>query len=275
MGKRWRSIILYTILIGYGIITTFPFLWAVSGSFKTYQELTSGGLNLIPQNFTTAAYRQLFTRSDLFLRWIFNSFAIGIIGTFINVILNSMAGYALARVKFKGRNAIFYLLLAMIMVPGQVLIIPNYLIISRLGLINSYSAVILPAAINVTFIFMMRQFFVNFPKSLEEAASIDGLGRLGIYFRIVFPLAKPALATQSIFIFMGFWNEFLRPKLYLRDPSQYTLTVGIQTMMAQYGPITQWDLVLTASVISIIPIIIMYIVLNKYFIQGVNINIEK
>jgi multiple sugar transport system permease protein len=259
----------------YGVITTFPFLWAVSGSFKTYQELTSGGLNLIPRQFTTHSYRQLFSQSDLFIRWIYNSFAIGIIGTFINVILNSMAGYALARVHFKGRNAIFYLLLAMIMVPAQVLIIPNYLIISSLGLLNSYTAVILPAAINVTFIFMMRQFFVNFPKSLEEAASIDGLGRLGIYFRIVFPLAKPALATQSIFIFMGFWNEFLRPKLYLRNPSQYTLTVGIQTMMAQYGPITQWDLVLTASVVSIIPIIILYIVLNKYFIQGVNINIEK
>ncbi len=275
MKIRWSRVILYTILIMYGVITTFPFLWAVSGSFKTYQELTSGGLNLIPRQFTTHSYRQLFSQSDLFIRWIYNSFAIGIIGTFINVILNSMAGYALARVHFKGRNAIFYLLLAMIMVPAQVLIIPNYLIISSLGLLNSYTAVILPAAINVTFIFMMRQFFVNFPKSLEEAASIDGLGRLGIYFRIVFPLAKPALATQSIFIFMGFWNEFLRPKLYLRNPSQYTLTVGIQTMMAQYGPITQWDLVLTASVVSIIPIIILYIVLNKYFIQGVNINIEK
>lgn len=272
--SKW-TILLYIVLIGYAVITLFPFLWAISGSFKTYKEITSGGMNLVPKEFTTAAYTKLFFMDDHFVKWIFNSFFIGITGTVLNVLFNSMAGYALARLTFKGRDTIFYALLAMIMVPGQVLLIPNYLIIKHLGLLNTYSAVILPAVINITYIFMMRQFFINFPKSLEEAAKIDGLGRIGVFFRVVLPLAKPAIATQSVFIFLGFWNEFLKPKLYLADASKYTMTVGIQTMMSQYGGITQWDQVLAASVLSLIPILVMYIVLNKYFMQGIRMDGDK
>ena len=155
------------------------------------------------------------------------------------------------------------------------MLIPNYLIISSLGLINSYTAVILPAAVNATYIIMMRQFFVNFPKSVEEAAKIDGLGRFGVFFRIAMPLAKPAIATQATFIFLGFWNNFLSPKLYLKDPAKYTLTVGIQASMSQYGGITQWDQVMAASIISLVPILIIYIVLNKYFMQSVRMDGEK
>lgn len=272
--KIWRYL-LYIILIMYALFTLFPFLWAVSGSFKTYKEITGGGMNIIPKVFTTAAYTKLFFMDDNFLRWVFNSFFIGVTGTFLNVIFNSMAGYSLARINFKGRDTVFYGLLACIMVPGQVLLIPNYLIIKNLGLLNTYSAVILPAVINITYIFMMRQFFINFPKSLEEAATIDGLGRIGVFFRVVLPLARPALATQSVFIFLGFWNEFLKPKLYLSDPSKYTMTVGIQTMMSQYGGITQWDEVLAASVLSLIPILLMYIALNKYFMEGIRMDGDK
>lgn len=267
--------ILYIILITYAVFTLFPFLWAVSGSFKTYKEITGGGINIIPKAPTIDAYVKLFYMNDNFIKWIFNSFMIGIVGTSLNVLFNSMAGYALSRLKFRGRDTIFYMLMAMIMVPVQVLLIPNYLIVKKLGLLNSYSAVILPAAINITYIFMMRQFFINFPKSLEEAAKLDGLGRIGTFFKVVLPLAKPALATQSIFIFLGFWNEFLKPKLYLSDPSKYTMTVGIQTMLSQYGAITQWDEVLAASVISLIPILILYIILNKYFMKGIRMDGDK
>lgn len=274
--KKFKWIyLLYLVLISYAVITLFPFLWAVSGSFKTYKEITGGGMNLIPEVFTLAAYKKLLFMDSNFIRWIFNSFFIGTLGTALNVLFNSMAGYALARLNFKGRDFIFYLLLAMIMVPGQVLLIPNYLIIKNFGLLNTYSAVLLPSMINITYIFMMRQFFINFPASLEEAAKLDGLGRMGVFFKIVMPLAKPALATQSVFIFLGYWNEFLRPKLYLSDPSKYTMTVGIQTMMSQYGGITQWDQVLAASVLSLIPILILYIVLNKYFMQGLRMDGDK
>lgn len=273
--KNFFKYYLYVILILYAGVTFFPFLWAVSASFKTYQEITAGSLNIIPQAATIKAYRELLTTDANFVRWIFNSFFICIVGTVLNVIFNSMAGYSLARIHFKGRDVFFYAILASIMVPAQVLLIPNYLIIKWFGMLNTYSAVIVPVAVNATYIFMMRQFYINFPKSLEEAAAIDGLSRVGVFFRIAIPLAKPAIATQSVFIFLGMWNEFLRPKLYLAVPEKYTLTVGIQTMMSRYGGITQWDEVMAASVISLIPIVLMYIVLNKYFMHGIRMDGEK
>jgi multiple sugar transport system permease protein len=276
MGKRkFFKYLLYAILILYAAFTLFPFLWAVSASFKSYKEITGGGLNILPKEATVAAYTKLFLMDENFLRWVLNSFFVCFTGTFLNVIFNSMAGYSLARLSFRGKDMVFSAILASIMVPGQVLLIPNYLIIKWFGMLNSYRAVILPMAVNATYIFMMRQFFINFPKSLEEAAYIDGLNRVGTFFRIAMPLAKPAIATQSVFIFLGFWNEFLKPKLYLAVPSKYTLTVGIQSMMSRYAGITQWDEVMAASVISLIPILILYIVLNKYFMKSVRMDGEK
>jgi len=275
MIKTRYKFILYSILSIYAVFTLFPFLWALSGSFKTYKEITSGSLNLIPANPSFLTYIKLITVDGNFPRWIFNSFFIGTVGTFINVMFNTMAGYALARLRFRGRDFVLNVILVSIMVPGQVLLIPNYLIVQWFGLMNSYTAVLLPAAVNATYIYMMRQFFINFPKEVEEAASIDGLGRLGVFFRIAMPLARPAISTQAVFVFMGFWNTFLQPKLYLQDPQLYTLTVGIQTMMSRYGGITQWEEVLAASVISMIPILIIYIILNKKFIQGVRMDGEK
>lgn len=266
---------LYGVLIIYATFTLFPFLWAISGAFKSYQEITSGSMSLIPDAPTINAFKKLFTMDDYFVRWVFNSFFICTTGTFINVILNSMAGYSLSRLHFKGRNVVFYIILATIMVPGQVLLIPNYLIVKQLGLINSYAAILFPTAVNATYIFMMRQFYMNFPKEVEEAAALDGLGPLGTFFKIAMPLAKAPIATQSVFIFLGFWNAFLQPKLYLQTPSKYTLTVGIQSMMSRYSGITQWDEVMAASVISLIPILILYIVLNRYFMQSVRMDGEK
>jgi len=273
--KAILRVLLYIVLILYAVITIFPFLWAISASFKPYAEITNGDLNLIPKNFSISAYKYLFTMDKYFPRWILNSIIIAVVGTVLNIFINTMAGYSLARLSFPGKNRIFFLVIAVITVPGQVLLIPNYLIISNLGLLNTYSAVILPMAVNATYIVMMRQFFINFPTSVEEAAKIDGLGRFGVFFRIAMPLAKPAIATQATFIFLGFWNNFLGAKLYLKDPSKYTLTVGIQASMSQYGGITQWDRVMAASVISLVPILIIYIILNKYFMQSVRMDGEK
>lgn len=273
--KKYIKPSLYLILIVYAAFTLFPFLWAVSGAFKSYKEITSGSMSIIPNDPTFNAFIKLFQMDDLFLRWVFNSFWLCTLGTIINVLLNSMAGYSLARLRFKGSQAVFYMILATIMVPGQVLLIPNYLIVKNLGLINSFGAILFPSAVNATYIFMMRQFFINFPKELEEAAAIDGLSRIGTFFRIAMPLAKVSISTQAVFIFLGFWNNFLQPKLYLQDPAKYTLTVGIQSMMSRYSGITQWDEVLAASVISLVPILIIYIVLNKYFLQSVRMDGEK
>lgn len=273
--KKYFKWILYIILITYAAVTFFPFLWAVSASFKSYKEITGGSLNIIPKAPTLNAFKRLFMIDENFLRWILNSFFVCTVGTLVNVFLNSMAGYSLARLNFRGKNLVFYAILISIMVPGQVLLIPNYLIVKSLGLLNSYRSIILPAAVNATYIFMMRQFYINFPKDIEEAAAIDGLGRLGTFYRVAMPLAKPAIATQAVFIFLSFWNEFLKPKLYLSDPSKYTLTVGIQSMMSRYSGITQWDEVMAASVTSLVPILFIYIVLNKYFMQGIRMDGEK
>lgn len=268
------KVILYSILLIYAAATLYPFLWAIAASFKPLNEIVGGDLTLLPKNFTTNNYQYIFGRSSLFTQWFVNSVIVSVIGTTINIFLNTMAGYALARLKFPGRERIYYGFLALMMVPAQVLLIPNYLILMNLGMLDSFGALIVPAAINIGNIFMMRQFFLSFPKDVEEAASIDGLGRFQTFFRIVMPLAKPSIATQAVFVFMGFWNEFMKPMMYISTPSKYTLTLGLQTFQGQNGGV-RWDQTMAASVITILPIIIIYIIFNKYFLQGVRMDGEK
>jgi multiple sugar transport system permease protein len=207
--------ILYAILVLYAIVTLIPFLWALSSSFKTLDEIVSGTINFIPKHFTLDNYKQIFIEQEMFPRWLFNSLFVAVTVTLLNLLFNSMAGYALARLSFPGKKTIFIIILAVLMIPAQVTMIPNYLILKQLGWLNSYHGMVVPAMINATFIFMMRQFFINFPKELEEAAALDGLSRIGIFFRIVLPLARPALAAQAIFVFMGSWNDFMRPLIIL------------------------------------------------------------
>lgn len=268
------KVILYSILLIYAAATLYPFLWAIAASFKPLNEIVGGDLTLLPKNFTTNNYQYIFGRSSLFTQWFVNSVIVSVIGTTINIFLNTMAGYALARLKFPGRERIYYGFLALMMVPAQVLLIPNYLILMNLGMLDSFGALIVPAAINIGNIFMMRQFFLSFPKDVEEAASIDGLGRFQTFFRIVMPLAKPSIATQAVFVFMGFWNEFMKPMMYISTPSKYTLTLGLQTFQGQNGGV-RWDQTMAASVITILPIIVIYIIFNKYFLQGVRMDGEK
>ena len=275
--KKIYKIALYGILIAYSVVTIYPFIWALAASFKPLREITSGNLSLLSDHFTTEQYQYLFnSRSgSMFVKWFLNSIIISTIGTVINLFLNSMAGYSLARLKFPGRNKIYYSILAMMMIPTQVLLIPNYLIITNFGLIDSYWSMILPASVNIGNIFMMRQFFLTFPKDIEEAAHIDGLGRFGTFFRIVMPMAKPSIATQAVFVFMGFWNNFMSAMLYLKSPSKFTLTVGLQVLQKSDQGGQMWNRVMAASILTIIPIIILYILFNKYFLQGIRMDGEK
>lgn len=275
--QKALKILLYTILIIYAFVTFYPFMWAVAASFKPLAEITSGNLSLWSDNFTLEQYRYLFdpVSGSLFPQWLMNSIIISVIGTTVNIFLNTMAGYALARLQFPGRQRIYYGILAMMMVPTQVLLMPNYLIIQNLGMMDSFAALILPMAINISNIFMMRQFFLNFPKDVEEAARIDGLSRVGTFFRIVMPLAKPSIATQGVFVFMGFWNNFLSPMLYLKTQSKFTLTVGLQMLQSADQGGQMWNRVMAASILTILPIIVLYIIFNRYFLQGVRMDGEK
>lgn len=272
--KSPARIILYIILIIAAVATVYPFLWMVSASFKPLKEIVGGNMSLISENMSFDNYLYIFGRSSLFPRWFLNSLIVAAIGTTVNIFINTMAGYSLSRLSFPGRDKIYHGLLALMMVPSQVLLIPNYLILQRMGLLDSYASLILPAAANIGNIFLMRQFFMNFPKEVEEAASIDGLGRYSRFFRICMPLARPTIATQAIFVFMGFWNEFTKPMLYIKTASKYTLTLGLQSFQSQNAG-TMWHQVMAAACISVLPIIIIYLIFNKYFLVGVRMDGEK
>lgn len=267
-------ILLYAVLITAAVATVYPFLWMVSASFKPLKEIVGGNMSLLSPNMSLDNYKYIFGRSSLFPKWFLNSFLVALIGTTVNVFINTMAGYSLSRLTFPGRDQIYHALLVLLMVPSQVLLIPNYLILQKLGMLDSYAALVLPAAANIGNIFLMRQFFMNFPKEVEEAASIDGLGRYGRFFRICMPLARPTIATQAIFVFMGFWNEFTKSMLYIKTASKYTLTLGLQSFQSQNAG-TMWHQVMAAACISVFPIIIIYLIFNKYFLVGVRMDGEK
>ncbi|MGJ5628437.1 carbohydrate ABC transporter permease [Nostoc sp. CALU 1950] len=266
-GLSWLKALLYVLLTLYAIITLIPFLWALSASFKPLTEIVSGEPNFLPKNFTLDNYKQIFLQEPLFWRWLFNSVAIAISVTLLNLLLNSMAGYALARLRFVGKRFWFFLILAVLAVPAQITLIPTFLILKAIGWLNSYQGMIVPSMVNATFIFMMRQFFVNFPKELEEAAQLDGLNTFGIFRHIVLPLAKPALAAQAVFVFMGSWNNFLLPIVILFDPEMFTLPLGLNTFKGQY--ISYWNYIMAASMVFTLPALGIYAFFNRYFIQSV------
>ena len=263
----WLKGLLYLVLTLYAVITLIPFLWALSASFKPLSEIVSGESNFFPRNFTLDNYKQIFLREPLFFRWLFNSVIIAVSVTILNLLFNSMAGYALARLRFKGKRFWFFLILAVLAVPAQITLIPTFLILKAIGWLNSYQGMIVPSMVNATFIFMMRQFFVNFPKQLEEAAELDGLTPCGIFRYIVLPLAKPALAAQAVFVFMGSWNNFLLPVVILFDPEMFTLPLGLNTFKGQY--ISYWNYIMAASMVFTLPALSIYAFFNRYFIQSV------
>jgi len=270
--KKFR-IISYILLGIYIVITVYPFLWAVLAAFKPYSEIVGGGLTLFPKDFTFDNFQYIFTEDPLFPLWVRNSIFIAVVGTFLNIIFNSMSGYALARLSFVGKKPLLVMVMIAIMVPAQILLIPNYLIMKSIGLLDTYSALIIPSAINFSYIFMMRQFFISFPREIEEAAQLDGLGRLSIFFRIVMPMAKASIGTQAIFVFLGFWNDFMKPLLYTTSQDKYTLTLGLQSFQSQHA--TQWNYIMAAAVVTILPIVVLYIVLNKYFMKSEKIGGDK
>lgn len=263
--NKTLKIIIYILLIGYCLLTLFPFAWSILTSFKTTAEIV-GGKSILPEQWSLDGYQTVF--SSQFPTWIGNSLIVGIIVTVLNLVFNTMAGYALARIYFRGKNVLFGLLLLLIMIPSQVTMIPLYIVISNLGLIDTHGSLIFTTMINISYIFMMRQFFINFPKDVEEAATIDGLSRLGTFFKVVLPNAKGAVATQAVFVFMGIWNEFMKPLLFISSPDKYMLTQGLNAISKQYMNATKWDVIMSGAIISIIPILIIYILLNKYFITS-------
>lgn len=258
-----RTAALYGLLSAYSLLTLAPFVWAILTSLKTTRAIADPA-SIWPAAPTTAAYELIL--QGPFAGWLLNSLSVALAVTLLNVCFNTMAGYALARLRFRGRSLIFRAMLLLVMVPSQVTLIPAYMIVAHMGLVDTHLSVILTSAVSIAYIFMMRQFFVNFPAEIEEAAMLDGYGPFARFFRVVLPMARPALATQGIFVFMGIWNEFMKPLLFISSVDQYLLPQGLNAIAKQYAKASSWNLIMAGSIISVVPILLMYIVLNKYFI---------
>lgn len=259
----------YIVLLVLAILILFPLIYTITQSLQTNQTLYAYPPTIIPGNPTFVNWQNLFTRPDLMLpRWLLNSAYIALIHTILVLFVASLAAYAFARLEFPGRNILFFLMLITLMIPGQVTLIPNYLIMRDLKLLNTPGALILNGVANVTAVFLLRQFFQAIPKELEEAAIIDGASRFGVYWRIVLPLSVPALAALGIFVFQGNWNDLLWPLIATSGVEQRTLPVGLSMLSSSYGT-QERGLVLAGAVFSTIPVLIVYLVFQRYIIRSV------
>lgn len=262
-ATRRRAWFLYALLAALALIYIFPFLVQVSSSFKTEPEAAQNPLGLIPQNWTTAAYTQLFAASD-FPTWAQNSFIVTVLVTAGRVFFNSLAGYALARIPFRGRGLVFALLIAVMAVPGVVLLIPKFLVINQLGIYDSYAGMVLPLLADAAGVFIMKNFFESIPASIEEQARIDGAGTFRTFWSVVLPMARPAVMTIVILSFQGSWNELSHFIVSTQDPGLTTLTKGVaQLSSGQLSQGTQYPLKLAAAALMTIPVAIVFFVFQK------------
>ena len=268
MKKLFKNSIYHLSMMILSFIMLYPFLWSMLSSFKTKTQLYGGNsLSLIPEPFTTENFKRLFEVLP-FAKFTINSILLSTMIPLAMIIVASFTSYALARLEFKGRNLLFLLFIATMMVPGHVTLIPNYKIIVDMKLTNSYMAMLLPSvftAANAFNIFFFRQYFLSIPKDLENAAVIDGCSRVGVFLRIIMPNAKPAIATTAILSFRSVWNNFLWPMLVINDYDKMTLTVGLK-YLKEWEP--NWAVLLAGATISTVPIILIYIVLQKQFMSA-------
>ncbi|WP_151523873.1 carbohydrate ABC transporter permease [Serinicoccus kebangsaanensis] len=269
-----KKVVVYAALIAFAIIYIYPFVVQLVTAFKTNADAVDHPLSLIPDPFSLDAWNRLLDTQ--FPLWFTNSFVVTIFVTVMRVLFCSMAGYALARLKFFGRDTVFLLLLAVMSVPGIVLLIPKFLVINYLGIYNSYPALILPLAVDAAGVFIMKQFFEQIPPSIEEAARIDGAGPFRTFWSVVLPMARPALITLTILSFQGSWNELGHFIIATNDSDLYTLTRGLASLTSGgLGSGNQFPITMMAGLLMTIPSAIVFIFFQRYFTQGANAGAEK
>ena len=257
------TIALYGALVVLAAFYILPFLIDVATSFKSQSEAASNPISLIPRTATTAAYEQLFGSSD-FPLWFKNSLVVTLLVTLGRVLFASMAGYALARIPFRGRALVFAVLVAIMAVPNVVLLIPKFLVLNQLGIYNSYAALVLPLLVDAAGVFIMKNFFESVPVSIEEAARIDGAGTFRIFWSVVLPMARPAVITIVILSFQGSWNELSHFIVASDDPQLVTLTKGVAQLAAgSLGQGTQYPLKLAAAAVMTVPVALVFFVFQK------------
>lgn len=261
----------YTVLILIGAVLFAPFVLAALGSFKTGAEIIAYPPQFLPNEWLTENWVRVwntdFGQGATFPRWLFNTAFLSVAIAVAEVIACSMAAYAFARLRFPGRDAVFNFMLATMMIPGAVTLIPAFVLMSKLQLLNSYWSLLLPGIVSAGAIFMLTQFLKSIPRDLEEAAIIDGASQFQIYKDVVLPLARPALLTVFILQFQAMWNNFLTPLLYLSSPRMWVLNVALASFRQQYQ--AQYNLVLVGAMFNAIPVLILFFLFSKYYIEGV------
>jgi multiple sugar transport system permease protein len=256
---------LYAVLVAGAVMFIFPFYWMVLASLKTPDEVFR--LDLIPSRITWDSYRYMFERIPVW-KGLFNSFVYAGSVTLITLIFTSMAGYALARLKFRGRDVLFSIVLLTMMIPFQLLMIPLYIIVVKLHWMNSFAGLILPVCMNALGVFIFRQFFLTVPQELIDAARIDGAGEWRILFQIMMPISKPAVVTVAILTFMGPWNDLLWPLLVMRDQEWMPLA-QMATLFGLEGQGGQWGSIMAVNTMLALPVIVLYLFFQRYFIESV------
>ncbi|SEE59349.1 carbohydrate ABC transporter permease [Jiangella alba] len=255
------------ILLGVGLVFALvPFVWMVTGSFRTEADLFAAPASLWPQQWSLHGYRGIWEELP-FLRLIVNSFVFAGVTTLLCLLFDSMCAYALARIRFRGSTVCFWLVIATLMVPFQVTLIPVFVELFHLGWLDTYQGLILPRATSAFGIFMLRQFFISIPRELDEAARIDGAGHLRIYARIILPLAKPALATLAVLHFMNLWNDLLWPLIVTSSTDMRTLPAGLTLFGGQH--VIDHAVLLAGATISLLPLAIAFFLAQRYFVAGV------
>lgn len=264
--KQGASIMILTVM---ALVAIVPFLWMLSTALKTRADVFAYPPILVPSELHWENFAEVFTAFP-FARYALNTAFVAVTVTFFQTLTSAMAAFAFAKLKFPGRDRLFLLYMGTLMVPGLITLIPSYILMTDrfLGLVDTYWALILPASLGSAFnTFLLRQFMLGLAPELEDAARIDGASPLGIFFRIVLPLTRPALAVVAVFTFMGTWNDFIWPLLMIHTPEKQTLTLGLVSMQGRWA--TRWPELMAGTLMSIVPVVALLIVFQRYFEEGI------
>jgi multiple sugar transport system permease protein len=268
--RRNRAMIgrigMYALLVVLLTVVLLPFLWMLSSSFKHDDQVLTVPVQWLPTTFVWSNYAQIWTQIPM-AGYLANSAFLAIVITILQVLTGSFAAYGFSKVRFPGRDALFLAYIATIAVPWQAYMIPQYVMMQKAGLTNTFTALILLQAFGAFGVFLMRQYYLTIPDELNEAARIDGLSDYGIWARIILPLSKPALASLALLTFVNTWNDYMGPFIYLSSNELWTVQIGLKSFIGQYS--AQYALIMTGSVISIIPILVIFLAGQRYFISGI------
>ena len=278
--KGWKLALFYGVLVLFSLIYLYPFLIQIATSFKTDSAATDSPLSLLPHPIDTTAWKRIFgiggDSSVPIMRWLGNSVVITLVVTAARVFFDSLAGYALSRLRFRGRGFLFSTVLAVMSVPGVALLIPKFLMVSYLGIYDTYSAMVLPLLVDAAGVFIMKQFFATLPVSVEEAARIDGAGVFRTFWSVVLPMARPALITLTILSFQGSWNEFTHFLVTTQSPELKTLVTGLASLASgDLGAGSQYPLKLGAALLTTIPVALLFFAFQRQFVRGANEGADK